>query len=110
MSMRSTRAHCILLARRNTLCAIYSFLLLHTIAYYSRKVHASVLTQATLLAAALDCHTLAYGCLWSPRSRRVHAYHAERNHKIPSQFERQVQDTPTCENPSKGLFYNGPEI
>src|SRR5437016_2411734 len=76
----------------------------------SRKVHASVTTQATVLAAALDCHTLAYGCLWSPRSRRVHAYHAERNHKIPSQFERSVQDTPTCENPSKGLFYNGPEI
>src|SRR5712691_4716866 len=107
MSMRSTRAYCTLLARRNTLRTICSSPPLEAIIYCNRKVRASVMALGDI---ARRCFVLPYSglCyLWSPRSRKGHAYHAERNNNIPSQFERLVYDTPTYENPSRGLFYNG---
>src|SRR5262247_3963180 len=104
MSMRSTRAHCTLLARRSTLRTIYSSP--HSRGHHciwNRNVRASVMALGD---NARYCFVLSYsglGCLWRPRSRKELDYHAERHHKTLSQSERLVQDTPTYENPLKRL-------
>src|SRR5262245_20507217 len=102
MSMRSTRAHCTLLARRSTLRTIYSSP--HSRGHHciwNRNVRASVMA---LGENARYCFVLSYSglcCLWRHRSSKMLNDHAERHHTTLSQSERLVQNIPTYENPSK---------
>src|SRR4030095_5418710 len=99
MSMRSTRAHCTLLARRGTLHTICSSP--RSRGHYcicNRNVCASVMALGDNTIHFFILYYYVIHGLWRPRSKKGYDYHAERNHRTLSQSERLVQDTPTCEN------------